>query len=129
MSNILVRDIVGTGVFAVPAVNAQAYAATNAFNTLIGFDPGVAGLTYENRDIAAWVLDSRESGGGEGVRSLACHIPGITYLGKVCPSESEIDALIAAIEVVLLGASEGGTITSVGVTEITLFNGGAINPA
>jgi len=129
MSNILVRDIVGTGVFAVPTVNAQAYAATGAFNTLIGYDPGVAGLTYQERDIAAWVLDSREAGGGEGVRSLACHIPGITYMGTECPSEVQTDALIAAIVAVLVGASEGGTITSVGVTEITLFNAGAINPA
>jgi hypothetical protein len=50
-------------------------------------------------------------------------------MGTECPSEVQTDALIAAIVAVLVGASEGGTITSVGVTEITLFNAGAINPA
>ena len=121
MSNIMIYDIVGTGIYAVPADTGAAQGATTGFRTLLA---GVAGLSVETVNIRAWVIDSQTAAGGQGARSLACFIGGFTYNNKVCPTEADVDAMTAAIEVALLAAAGNGTITSVGVQEVNLFNGG-----
>ena len=124
MSNIMIYDIVGTGDFVVPEGNDVALVTEGDISDLLDTDPGVAGLAFDN--VKAWVLDSQTGAGVEGARSLACLISGFTYNFEVCPSEAEIDTLIAALRVALLTVPEGGIgqILSVGVIEFNIFNAG-----
>jgi hypothetical protein len=121
MSNIMIYDIVGTGIYAVPGGVVAAQQATAGLRALLA---EVAGLAADSINVRAWILDSQTASGGEGVRSLACLVGGFTYNGEVCPSEAEVDTLTAAIRSALLAASGGGTITSIGVQEVNLFDGG-----
>lgn len=118
----MVYDVVGTGVYAIPSNIGSAQNTTTGFRILLLADPGIVGFAAD--DIRAWVIDSQTAAGGEGERSLACCISGFSYNNKVCLSEAEVDVLTAAIEAALLSASEAGTITSVGVQEVNLFDGG-----
>ena len=131
MSNIMVYDVVGTEAFAVPTSTATAQAATYGFRLLIQSDPAVPNLVVDSENLWAWVIDSQEHGGGEGPRSLACLMSGFTYNAKVCPTEGEVDQMVAAIRAALLAATlgdTGGTITSVGAIEVNLFDGGSVGP-
>jgi len=117
MSNVMIYDIVGTGNMAVPENDGAGVGATLILVTALS---EIAGFVFE--DLKAWVLDSRPHGGGEGVRSLACWVGGFAYNNKVCPSEVEVDAMIAAIEAKILSIPN---VVSVGLQEVNLFNEGA----
>lgn len=82
MSNIYIADIVGTGIYTVPADDAAMAAATAGLNTLLN---GIVGLTY-NR-VLSWV----ETRGGVGAtRRLSCLIETFIWSGDACPSATEI---------------------------------------
>lgn len=120
----MIYDIVGTDHFAVPEDNNDALQADSDINDLLSVAPGVAGLVYSG--VKAWVLDSKVGDGAEGPRTLACLLSGFSYNGEVCPGEPETDALIAALRVALLTVPAGGigSITSIGVIEVNIFNAG-----
>lgn len=129
MSNIMIHDIVGTGIYAVPSSIGTAQSATAGLRTLIFGDPGVPGLAVGETSFSrAWVVDSQTSGSEHGARSLALSIGGFTYFGVVCPTEAAVDQMISTIRSVLLAASAGGTITAIGSIEVNLFDAGSVGP-
>jgi hypothetical protein len=124
MSNIMIYDIVGTGHFVVPETNSAALQAGDDIGDLLSVAPGVAGLVYS--ESRAWVLDSKVGSGAEGSRTLACLISDFSYNGEICPSEAEIDSLIGFTRMALFTVPAGGigSITSIGVIEVNIFNAG-----
>jgi hypothetical protein len=117
MSNIFVTDIIGTGTYAVPTDDTELASASSGLNTLLG---GVANLTYDR--VLAWVEDSGGPGGAEGNRTLNCLIEKFTYLTDECPSEANVDTMIAAIESTL---EADANITSVDRQDVHIFQAGA----
>ena len=108
MSHIFIKNIVGTGTYAIPESDAQLAAATAGFDALLS---GIADLNYAR--VAAWVEDSGGPGGAEGVRTLNCLVQTFTYYTLECPPEQGlggIDMLIGQIESVLQGDPSISTI-------------------
>ena len=117
MSNIFITDIVGAGVYAVPTSDAELALATAGLNSRLA---SVSGLSYDR--VLAWVEDSGGPGVVEGARTLNCLIEKFTVSGAECPSESDVDALIAAIE---FNLELDADITSVGNQQVHIFQAGA----
>ncbi|HUV13231.1 MAG TPA: hypothetical protein VMY18_06285, partial [Acidobacteriota bacterium] len=117
MSNIFITDIVGAGVYAVPTNDAELATATAGLNSRLA---SVSGLSYDR--VLAWVEDSGGPGAVEGARTLNCLIEKFTVSGAECPSESDVDALIAAIE---FNLELDADITSVGNQQVHIFQAGA----
>ena len=113
MSNIFITDIVGSGTYAIPTDDTELAAATAGLDALIS---GVANLTYDR--VLAWVEDSGGPDGAEGTRTLNCLIEKFTYLTVECPSESEVDTMVAAIESAL---EADANITSIGIQQVHIF--------
>lgn len=93
MSNILVNNVVGTGIYEIPATNNALDAASAGFAAIL---IGVTGLGFA--DVLAWVRDSAPSGGGEGTRILCCYIRTYEMGGSICPSEAATDVLFSDIK-------------------------------
>jgi len=72
--------------------------------------------------VLAWVEDSGGPGVAEGTRTLNCLIEKFTVSGAECPSESDVDALVAAIQ---FNLELDADITSVGLQQIHIFQAGA----
>jgi hypothetical protein len=53
-------------------------------------------------------------------------ISDFSYNGDICPSESDIDSLIGFVRMALFTVPAGGigSITSIGVIEVNIFNAG-----
>lgn len=117
MSNIFITDIVGTGTYAVPTDDTELAAATSGLDTLLS---GVSNLSYDR--VLAWVEDSGGPDGAEGTRTLNCLVEKFTYLTNECPSETQVDTMIAAIESAL---EADANITSVGNQQVHIFQTGA----
>jgi hypothetical protein len=101
MSNIFIRQIVGSGAYAIPESDAELAAATSGLDALIS---GIANLSYGG--VLAWVEDSGGPGGAEGTRTLNCLVQTFTFFGEECPPEegaSGIDTLVGLIESTLEG--------------------------
>ena len=120
MSTIFIHDIIGTGVFGVPADDAGLLNANTGLNLQLSHDPAVAGLSYET--LRAWVKDYGGPGGVEGARSLNCQLSGVLYNTEECPDETETDTLEAAIRAALITVQPFGVLSSVGTIEFTLVN-------
>jgi hypothetical protein len=112
MSNILVTDVVGTGIYAIPAGNAELDAASAGFAALLS---GLSGLVFA--DALAWVWDTAPAAGGEGTRALCCYIRTYQFGGSECPSAIASHVLLSGIKFFL---EQSVDITSVG--EIKLEN-------
>jgi hypothetical protein len=110
MSNILVRDIVGQGTYAVPETGAALSLADAGFETLLS---GVALLNWVN--VRAIVEDTEG-----GSRILSCKIEEFAYNTSECPSESVLDGLSTAIKNALEASA---SITTVGVISYDMFRG------
>jgi hypothetical protein len=117
MSNIFITDIVGTNDYAVPTDDTELATATSGLDTILS---AVANLTYDR--VLAWVEDSGGPGGAEGNRTLNCLVEKFTYSTDECPSEAEVDTMIAAIEAALEADAD---ITSVGNQQVHIFQAGA----
>jgi hypothetical protein len=117
MSNIFITDIVGTNNYAVPTDDTELATATSGLDTILS---AVANLTYDR--VLAWVEDSGGPGGAEGNRTLNCLVEKFTYNTDECPSEAEVDTMIAAIEAALEADAD---ITSVGNQQVHIFQAGA----
>lgn len=115
MSNLFISDIVGTGVYVPPSADIALHSLDQYFCDLL---VAVPDLVFERA--IAWVKDSARPGGGEGSRTLNCLLTGVLYDSKKCPTEAEVDTLVAATRAALLAASGDGTITSVGVQEYNI---------
>ena len=110
MSSIFIRDIIGTGTYAVPSSDAALAAATSGLSTLIG---GVAGLAVGN--VSAWVT----TGTGSTPRELNASVANVQYNGELCPDATETAAMLAAIEAALIADPN---ITSVTLQAANLEN-------
>lgn len=117
MSNNFITDIIGTGTYAIPTNDAQLAAATTGFDGILS---GVANLAYDR--VLAWVEDQGGPNGAEGIRTLNCMVEKLTYLGKECPDETQVDTMTAAIEAAL--EADAG-ITSIDQQQCHLFQAGA----
>jgi len=105
-----VKNIVGTGTYAVPSSDAALAAATSGLSTLIG---GVAGLTVGN--VSAWVT----TGTGSTPRELNALCSNVQYNGELCPDATETAAMLAAIEAALIADPN---ITSVTLQSVNIEN-------
>lgn len=113
MSNILIKDIIGINDFSVPTDDTELATATNGLDSILS---GVSGLIYLR--VLAWVEDSGGPGGAEGVRVLSCLVEAFNYGSDECPSESEVNTLVGAIETALENDSD---IISIGAQEYDIF--------
>ena len=104
------KNIVGTGTYAVPSSDAALAAATSGLSTLIG---GVAGLTVGN--VSAWVT----TGTGSTPRELNALCSNVQYNGELCPDATETAAMLAAIEAALIADPN---ITSVTLQSVNIEN-------
>lgn len=110
MSNIFVREITGTGIFAVPTSDAELQAATVGLAALIS---GVPGLSVAA--IIGWV----ETADGVGPsRTLNCLLSNFTYSGEFCPDTTEVTTLTAAIESALTASAN---ISAVDGQQVSIF--------
>lgn len=110
MSNILVRDIVGQGTYAVPETGAALASASSGFETLLS---GVALLSWS---VVRAIVEDTEGG----TRVLSCKIEEFAYNTSECPSEAVLDGLSANIKSVLEASL---TIITVGDITYDLFRG------
>jgi hypothetical protein len=117
MSNIFITDVVGSNDYAVPADDTELATATAGLDAILS---PVANLAYDR--VLAWVEDSGGPAGAEGNRTLNCLIEKFTYNTDECPSEAEVNAMIAAIESALEADAD---ITSVGNQQVHIFQAGA----
>jgi hypothetical protein len=114
MSNIFVSSITGTGVFAVPIDDASLAAAEAALSSLIS---GVPNLTFSK--VYAFVKDSDAPGG---TRTLNALISNALYSGAKCPSATDTQTMLAAIEAALLASV---SISDVSVQEANIIDEGS----
>lgn len=119
MSNLLVSDVVGTGVFAIPATTGQLNSCNSGLAAALATVPG---LNFERA--IALVKDSGSPGWIEGARTLNCLIAGVRYNLEECPDETECDALFAAIEAALEFCifPPGSAISSIGLQEFNIVD-------
>ena len=110
MSNILIRNIVGDGTYAVPETGAALGFAGNGFETLLS---GVALLSWVS--VQAIVEDVEG-----GSRTLACKVDVFAYNTSNCPSEAVLDGLSTQIKDVL---EADASIDTVGDITYDLFRG------
>jgi hypothetical protein len=121
------QDIVGTGIYAIPATSEQLDDAASGLSALIDAAAITIGV-YDFVRVAtyAWVRDCATAGGGEGTRSLCMFIDAFALdpaQGSLteCPSAAEMDLLFAAIKAAL---EVSGDITSVGTQTASLYFSG-----
>jgi len=119
VSNLLVSDVVGTGVYAIPSTDVQLTSCNNGLAAALATVPG---LNFERA--IALVKDSGGPSGAEGTRTLNCLIAGVRYGGEECPDETECDALFAAIEAALEFCifPPGSAISSIGLQEFNIVD-------
>jgi hypothetical protein len=110
MSNIFIKDIMGTGVFAVPAGDAALATATTALESLINNDVNLAFAR-----VLAWV-ETRD--GASPPRTLNCLVQQFFYNGEECPDITETDTMTGNIYTNLTDPN----ITSVGDIQVSIFN-------
>jgi len=116
MSNIFIRQIVGSGIYTIPESDLELAATTAGLDALIS---GIANLTYGS--LLGWVEDSGGPGGAEGTRTLNCLIGNFTYFGEECPPEegaTGVDTLIGQIESTL---EADPNISSIDVQQYSLY--------
>lgn len=116
MSTIFISDIVGTGVYGVPAGDVSLQFQDQAFYGLVSGT--IANFTVERA--IAWVKDSGGPSGAEGARTLNCLLAGVVYKNQDCVVEADADVVFAALRAAFLAAGGNGTITSVGVMEYNM---------
>lgn len=110
MSNILVRNIVGSNTYDVPESGAELGAAGNGLDILIS---GVALLNFVGTK--AMVEDTEG-----GARVLSYQMDGFDYNTSECPSEAVLDQISGLIRNALLADED---ISSVGDISYDLFRG------
>ena len=103
MSNIFIKDIVGSGDYAVPESGAELGVAQSGIETLLG---GVALLAWD--DVDAMVMDNEG-----GSRTLCCRISRARYNGSECISETNVDTVGASIRSVLQADDDIDTVGDV----------------
>jgi hypothetical protein len=116
MSNIFITLIDGSGTYAIPTNDAELSAATSGLDTIVS---GVANLSYDR--LLAWVEDQGGPNGAEGVRTLNAVVEKFTYSGEICPDETEVDTMTAAIEAAL---EADANINTIGQQQVSIFDPG-----
>jgi hypothetical protein len=117
MSNIFIRDIVGTNDFAVPTNDTELATATTELDSIVS---GVANLSYDT--LLAWV---ETTDGGSAPRTLNASVQTFEYSGEECPDASETQTMTASIEASLEADAD---ITSIGQQQVSIFTVAQIQP-
>jgi hypothetical protein len=117
MSNIFIRDIVGSNDFAVPTNDTELATATTELDAIVS---GVSNLSYDV--LIAWV---ETKDGGSAPRSLNASVQTFEYSGEECPDSTEVQTMTTAIKAALEADVD---ITSIGEQQVSLFQVSQVQP-